>query len=88
MENLALACPSCNSHKWMFTEGTDPDSGRMIPLFNPRTQVWSEHFSWSQEHPFELQGQTATGRATIHRLQMNAPDLVTIRRLLSELGHA
>src|SRR5262245_17776800 len=43
-ENLAWACPGCNFHKSDRTESLDPDTGISLPLFNPRTHVWLEHF--------------------------------------------
>jgi len=46
------------------------------PLFNPRTQVWSEHFRWEGERVVAL---TATGRATIDALRMNRPMMIAIR---------
>lgn len=42
--NLWLASPICNGYKSDKTTGVDPESGQAVPLFNPRTQVWSEHF--------------------------------------------
>ncbi len=86
LENLALACPHCNGHKWMHTTGQDPVSGESVPLFNPRTQVWKEHFAWSSVKRSELVGKTPCGRATIDRLELNHPDLVAIRELLIDLG--
>jgi hypothetical protein len=64
----------------------DPLSGQSVGLFNPRTQVWSEHFQWSRAQVGLLEAKTACGRATIARLQMNHPVLVDIRRLLADLG--
>jgi hypothetical protein len=84
--NLALACPNCNARKWAHTTGIDPFSGETLSLFNPRTQVWSDHFEWSSANPFAVQGKTPCGRATIARLQMNHPDLMAVRALLAELG--
>jgi HNH endonuclease len=86
LENLALACPHCNGRKWMHTTGQDSVSGETVPLFNPRTQAWNEHFAWSSTKATELVGQTACGRATIDRLDMNHPDLVAVRVLLMDLG--
>ena len=40
----------------------------------------------AEQQPFTLVGTSAHGRATIVRLQMNHPDLMSIRRLLAELG--
>jgi hypothetical protein len=56
------------------------------PLFNPRTQVWSDHFEWSMQSPVVLSGKTPTGRATIVALQMNHPDVLVVRTLLRRLG--
>jgi hypothetical protein len=88
LDNLALACPHCNAHKWAFAEGTDPTTGRPARLFNPRADVWSEHFRWSTADWAVLEGLTAVGRATISRLHMNDSDLVAVRRLLAALGVA
>ncbi|MEP0960019.1 HNH endonuclease [Leptolyngbya sp. FACHB-1515] len=43
-ENVCLACRSCNEYKSDSTEGQDPLTGEVVPLFNPRMQQWSEHF--------------------------------------------
>lgn len=86
LANLAFACPHCNAHKWAHIDAEDPVSGEHVSLFNPRTQRWGEHFQWSVQHAFEIVGTSAQGRATVARLQMNHPDLVSIRRLLAELG--
>jgi hypothetical protein len=86
LDNLALACPHCNAHKWAHTRDLDPLSGELVSLYNPRTQVWAEHFQWSRQNRFELDGKTPCGRATIARLQMNHPDVVEVRRLLHLLG--
>jgi len=86
LSNVALACPHCNARKWAHLDGEDPESGQRASLFNPRTQKWEDHFQWSEQHPFALVGISARGRATVARLYMNHPDLVSIRRLLAELG--
>jgi hypothetical protein len=86
LANLALACPHCNAHKWAHTSSTDPVSGASQPLFNPRTDVWAEHFQWSAQEAGVLEGKTPRGRATIARLQINDGDMVAIRRLLATLG--
>ena len=86
LTNLALACPNCNAHKWAHLDGEDPESRQYVLLCNPRTPGWGEHFQWSEQHPYEIMGTSAHGRATVLRLQMNHPDLVSIRRLLAVLG--
>ncbi|MBA4063545.1 MAG: HNH endonuclease [Isosphaera sp.] len=84
--NLALACPSCNGHKWAFTDGADPASGEPVRLFNPRSDIWEEHPGWSSVSPGQLVATTAIGRGTIERLRMNDSDLIVLRRLLAEDG--
>jgi hypothetical protein len=86
LANLALACAHCNARKWAFTDMTDPMTGDTAPLFNPRTQTWSDHFRWSRARQIYIEGRTPCGRATVARLQMNHPDMLAIRRLLAELG--
>ncbi|MCI0457958.1 MAG: HNH endonuclease [Gemmataceae bacterium] len=86
LDNLALACPHCNAHKWAHTDAPDPATGRTVPLFNPRHDRWEEHFGWLESDPAILEGKTRRGRATIERLQMNHPNMVDIRRLLLTLG--
>ena len=48
LENLALACFHCNRRKSNKSAAIDPESGSLVALFNPRTQLWSEHFFWSK----------------------------------------
>lgn len=76
VENLALACIDCNLHKGANLTGIDPDTGRVVELFNPRTQPWAEHFLWES---CVLVGITATGRTTIRVLDINAEERVRVR---------
>jgi hypothetical protein len=69
-ENLALACTRCNGRRYNFTTGIDPETQTQQPLFNPRQDKWADHFIWSLDGT-EIIGTTATGRATVHRLDMN-----------------
>ncbi len=84
--NLALACPHCNAHKWAAIEGFDQVTRKPTRLFNPRLDFWSEHFAWSTIDLGELLPNTAMGRVTADRLQMNEPTMVELRQLLAELG--
>ena len=83
LENLCLACTFCNGFKGTNPAGYDPDSDEMVPLFNPRTDEWDEHFFWGG---IELIGRTAIGRATIEVLRINDEQNLDHRRLLSDLG--
>jgi hypothetical protein len=78
LDNLCLACWNCNNHKHQATRAVDPDTGTEVPLFDPRKQVWSDHFEWTGNATV-VQGLTATGRATVLRLKMNRPSLIFAR---------
>jgi len=83
-DNLALSCLTCNARKGPNLSGIDPQSDAVVRLFDPRTQVWSEHFRWDGPR---LTGLTPTGRATIRTLAINDLARVEHRRLLFESGH-
>jgi len=52
-----------------------------VPLFNPRADVWKEHFRWQGG---VLLGRTEIGRATIDVLRINDSDCVEQREALIE----
>ncbi|MSR60780.1 MAG: HNH endonuclease [Planctomycetaceae bacterium] len=78
-ENLALACYTCNHHKGPNIAGFDLETNDTVPLFNPRKDVWSDHFRWNGA---ELQGLTPVGRVTVHVLAINRDFRVALRRTL------
>ncbi len=80
LDNLAAACYRCNEFKGAKISGRDPLSNEEATLFNPRIQVWSEHFSWSDEGLY-AKGETATGRATVETLQLNNPYVTESRKI-------
>lgn len=67
-ENLALSCTLCNKHKGSDIASIDNETGKIVPLFNPREDVWSEHFEIENSY---FIGLTPNARATIQLLQMN-----------------
>ncbi|MBW4674777.1 MAG: HNH endonuclease [Desmonostoc geniculatum HA4340-LM1] len=69
-DNLGLACQRCNGYRYNFTTGIDPNTGEIIPLFNPREQKWYDRFIWSADG-LKIVGITSTGRATCNRLDLN-----------------
>lgn len=81
--NLALACPGCNLHKADSTTATDPITGDVVPLFHPRKHPWDDHFTWAS---FRLEALTSIGRATLHRLQLNRPRRLLIRKAEGRFG--
>jgi len=60
-------------------------SGQIVPLFNPRTDAWSDHFRF--DGPL-LTGATPRGRATVNVLSINLPIRVAARQALIESGIA
>ena len=76
VENLALACYHCNARKGTNLAGIDAATAAVVPLFNPRRDAWVEHFA---ANGTLIAGRTATGRATVALLKMNAPDRRQLR---------
>ena len=65
-----MACRRCNERRYNFVTGIDPQTQSEVPIFNPREQIWSEHFTWSQDGKTII-GTTQEGRATCERLDLN-----------------
>ncbi len=86
LNNLCLACWNCNNHKHKATVVLDSDTGEGVPLFNPRTQIWHEHFEWT-DGAARVRGLTPVGRATVARLKMNRPPIVVARMRWAAGGH-
>jgi hypothetical protein len=84
-DNLWLACALCNSYKGAQTHGKDPESNKSIPLYNPRSQKWSDHFSWSDDG-LRVFGRTPCGRATVDAMQLNNEYIVLARRHWKNAG--
>lgn len=75
-ENLALSCVLCNKHKGSDIASID-ETGEVVPLFNPRRDDWSEHFSVDDGY---FIGLTPRGKVTIRLLQINSLARVDERR--------
>ena len=84
-ENLCLACPNCNLSKATAIMAEDPDIGQEVFLFNPRSQVWHEHFAWKDNNAL-IRGLTSVGRATVARLKMNRPRIVLTSKRWVQVG--
>jgi hypothetical protein len=76
-ENLAYACWRCNRHKGTDLGSFDPETGEFTFLFNPRLQVWSEHFAIKNHH---IIGLTPNGRTTALLLQLNTDERFSERQ--------
>ena len=81
-------CRGCTtetvSHS-LITTGEDDVLGLEVPLFNPRQDVWSEHFEW-QDNFQVIVGITSTGRATVNRLELNRAGLLNLRKIMVACG--
>lgn len=69
-ENLWPACPFCNIFKSSNTHAIDPRTKRKVAIFNPRKQIWKNHFEFDADQATII-GKTACGRATIKALNIN-----------------
>jgi hypothetical protein len=75
-DNLALACVSCSLRKAAKQTVNDPETKKEVSIFNPRQQIWTEHFRWDG---VTVVGLTATGRGTVDALNMNRAMMLAIR---------
>jgi hypothetical protein len=83
VENLAYACAQCNRFKGSDIATVDPHTGHIVPLFNPRTQRWEEHFRLDGAVIVAL---SPTGGATERLLQLNLIDRLLLRQELLSTG--
>lgn len=77
--NLWRSCRECNERKGAQTQALDPETGETVGLYNPRTQLWHEHFRWSADGLL-VEGLTAIGRATAIALDLNRPHQIVARQ--------
>jgi len=80
IENLCLACYRCNEFKGARLNAPEPLTGEVVPLFNPNSHAWRDHFSWSKDG-LRIVGHTTIGRATVEALRLNNDWLVRARRI-------
>ena len=83
VDNLAWACPNCNNAKGSDLGSYDKETGILTPFYNPRTQVWTDHFEISEGL---IIGKTPEGRVTVHILLMNQSERVEVRKILIDAG--
>ena len=81
--NLAYACAQCNRFKGSDIATIEPQTGQIVPLFNPRTQSWHEHFDLDGA---VIIARSPSGRATERLLQLNQVDRILLRRELIKAG--
>jgi len=81
--NWAYACLRCNTWKGSDIASLDPTTGRLVSLFHPRRDVWSDHF---ELRGFVIEPLTPIGKVTARLLKLNLDGRVAERRLLIGIG--
>ncbi len=79
LANLAWACAPCNRYKGTDLTSIDPATGKVVQLFNPRTQRWRRHFELNGGR---IEALTASGRTTIQLLHLNDQERILERLAL------
>ena len=84
-ENLALACPHCIQNKGTDV-GTfiDDNDEHLVRLFNPRKDVWAEHF---EIYEGAILSKSKIGEATIKILDFNEVERIIFRKELLAAGY-
>ena len=81
--NLAYCCSICNWKKGSNISTILEFGGALIPLFNPRTQNWFDHFENQNGY---IQPLTPTGEATVKLLELNQQNKVEERYTMEQTG--
>lgn len=81
--NLALACIDCNLRKGSNLTGIDPETDRVVELFNPRLQRWDDHFKWDG---VRIIGTSDAGRTTVTVMDLNSDDRLLVRLISYRCG--
>ena len=83
VENLALSCVFCNRNKGSDIGSVVANSTDFVRFYNPRTDIWSEHFRLSD---VVIEPLTKIGEATVRILQINHEDKMLERVILGRFG--
>lgn len=82
--NLCFACYRCNAFKGSNVAALDPQTGDAARLFNPRKDIWNDHFELLDNNIIE--GKTPEGRVTVSVLRMNDTSRVQQRLTLFNIN--
>lgn len=83
LDNWALSCTVCHRRTDCDIGSVAPETGNLVPLFNPRPQPWSDHFRLAGAY---LVGSTDVGRTTVAFLQLRAVERLMERGVLIRAG--
>jgi hypothetical protein len=81
--NLAFACLRCNGWKGTDIAGLDAVTGRLVPFFDPRRQIWLDHF---RIDGLFIDPLTPEARVTVRLLRLNIAERIVERRMLRAIG--
>ena len=84
-DNLAYACFLCNRLKSNKLKSFDVISEKWIALYNPRIDIWDNHFIWSED-TVHIIGLSTIGRSTVNELKLNREKLIEYRTCLMLFG--
>lgn len=85
LNNLALACQPCNRNKGSDLGSIATTSETLVRFFNPRTDIWPEHFHVNQIA--EIEALTEIGEVTALIFGFNDLERIAERKGLIEIGH-
>jgi len=83
IDNLALACAFCNRAKGSDIGSVVWATGKFVRFFNPRIDVWSDHF---RLEGVRIVPNTDVGRTTEAILAFNTPDRLLERQAIADVG--
>ncbi len=81
-DNLALACIRCNRRKGPNVGSFYPETGGLVPFYNPRTHQWQDHFRLDGAL---IQPLTPEARVTVKLLRLNDAQRIDERERLIAL---
>src|SRR5688572_29856665 len=73
LSNLALSCARCNRAKGTDVGAISQSTGSFTRLFNPRTDIWKDHFTIQNA---VIRPLTEIAEATVALLRLNDPERV------------
>ncbi len=82
-DNLALACVFCNQAKGSDIGSIHWETNTFVRFFNPRTDVWTEHFALVGNR---IEALTPIGMVTARILAFNRGERVLERKALQDTG--
>lgn len=84
IDNLAYSCSYCNWKKGPNIGTVLTEAGPIIQLFNPRVNLWSDHFLVYANGL--IVAKTEIGEGTLRLLEFNASERIMERQELIDLG--